>query len=172
MTSQANAYYANKLRERELKEVSIPKQRLAERTFEEVDKPKLQETVRSNLANEDIKRKEYQEKVRAKDLDEAFRRDTTMDVPTQLSENQNKNMATVAKGGVANMLAYGSYLTGKSIVTDLVSSSDQKREMQERENLLRSSIKGASTVPGARYETNPQELDLRSVLRGATRAIS
>lgn len=171
MTSQANAYYANKLKERELNEVSVPKQRLAERTFEEVDKPKLRETIRSNLVNEDIKKKEYDEKVRAKDLDEAFRRDTTLDVPQQLSENLNKNMATVAKGGLDRMAAYAAFVGTKSLIEGASDDAEARKAERERQKLLSASMSGVTHAPGAQYYSDPQRLDFQAALRGTSRAL-
>lgn len=78
MTTQANAYYANKLKEKELNEVKVPQVQLTAKELEEVkipgvaiDRSKVEETRRANLATEEQRRNELAEERRYHDMSHA-----------------------------------------------------------------------------------------------------
>lgn len=110
MTSQANAYFANKLKERELDEVKVPEVRLKQRSLEEVDKPKVmisnleyQERARSNRANEDLKAQELAEQERYHNLTHDIDFATKLTRQEQLNKSQAETLGRIySKGTLQN----------------------------------------------------------------------
>lgn len=114
MTSQANAYYANKLKERELNEVKVPEVQLKERSLEEVEKPKVaisaseaKERARSNLATESLKQQEIDESKRYHDMDISYKRDTNLTRDEQFQKEYLSAAKDIFKSGDLKNL-YGS----------------------------------------------------------------